>query len=93
VAVHEQRGRRIPTAQFNEFIRTAVTTHPQTEHGRMLKVLYATQASTHPPTFVLFVNDPELVHFSYKRYIENQIRRQFGFEGSGIRLVFRGRAE
>jgi GTP-binding protein len=93
VGVHEQRGRRIPTAQLNEFIRTIVASHPLSERGRVLKVLYATQASIHPPTFVLFVNDPALVHFSYRRYIENQIRREFGFEGSGLRLIFRGRAE
>jgi GTP-binding protein len=93
VAVHEQRGRRIPTAQLNEFIRSIVASHPLSERGRVLKVLYATQASTHPPTFVLFVNDPALVHFSYRRYIENQIRREFGFEGSGLRLIFRGRAD
>jgi GTP-binding protein len=91
VEVHEQRGRRIPTAQFNEFIRGAAAAHPLTDRGRALKILYATQASTHPPTFVLFVNDPTMVHFSYRRYLENQIRRQFGFDGSGIKLIFRGR--
>jgi GTPase len=93
VAVAEERDRRIPTAQVNEFFREAVASHPLNVHGKALKLLYATQASVRPPTFVLFVNDPALVHFSYKRYLENQIRRRFGFEGTGMRLVFRGRSE
>jgi GTPase len=91
--VAEERRRRIPTAQVNEFFRIASTSHPLSERGKQLKVLYATQASTNPPTFVAFVNDPTMVHFSYRRYLENQLRRQFGFEGTGIKLVFRGRTE
>jgi GTPase len=93
VAASEERRRRISTAQVNEFFRSALSSHPLSERGKQLKVLYATQASTNPPTFVIFVNDPAMVHFSYRRYLENQIRRQFGFEGTGLRLVFRGRAE
>jgi GTPase len=91
--VADQRDQRIPTAQVNEFFRDAVASHPLTSHGKMLKLLYATQASVRPPTFVLFVNDPSIVHFSYRRYLENQIRRRFGFEGTGIRIVLRGRSE
>lgn len=91
--VAAERDRRVPTAQANEFFREVAAAHPLTDRGKALKVLYATQASTRPPTFVLFVNDPAIVHFSYRRYLENQIRRRFGFEGSGIRLVFRGRRE
>jgi len=91
--IRVQRARRIPTAEFNEFIRRTVQSHPLSEKGKQLKVMYATQAATHPPTFVLFVNDPAMVHFSYRRYLDNQIRREFGFEGTGIRFVFRGRSE
>jgi GTPase len=61
--------------------------------GRQLKAYYATQAGTRPPTFVFFVNEPKLVHFTYRRYLENQIRQAFGFEGTAIRLVFRKRGE
>ena len=93
VAIADERERRIPTAQVNEFFREAVSSHPLTSRGKMLKLLYATQASVRPPTFVLFVNDPSIVHFSYRRYLENQIRRRFGFEGAGIRIVLRGRGE
>ncbi|MBM2812551.1 MAG: small GTP-binding protein, partial [Chloroflexi bacterium] len=93
LAVAEERKRRIPTAQVNELVRQALAAHPHTERGKLLKVLYVTQASTNPPTFVFFVNDPELVHFSYRRYLENQIRRAFGFDGTGIRTVFRGRGD
>ena len=93
VAAAEERRKRITTAQVNEFFRSAVSSHPLSEKGKQLKVLYATQASTNPPTFVLFVNDPAMVHFSYRRYLENQLRRQFGFEGTGIKLIFRGRTE
>ena len=61
------------------------------EMGKALKILYATQASVRPPTFVFFVNEPELVHFAYRRFLENQLREAFSFEGTPIRLRFRGR--
>ena len=60
--------------------------------NQKLKVLYVTQAAVSPPTFVFFVNNPAIVHFSYERFLENRIRASFGFEGSTVRLVFRGRA-
>jgi GTP-binding protein len=88
-----ERARRIPTAEVNEFMREVFAAHPLNDKGKVLKVFYATQASTHPPTFVIFVNDPGMVHFSYRRHIENQLRRRFGFEGTGLKLVFRGRSE
>src|SRR5438309_1310617 len=66
---------------------------PPTRKGKRLKVLYATQAEATTPTFVFFVNDPELVHFSYRRYLESQLRQVFGFEGTPIRMVFRKRGE
>ena len=93
LAAQAERDKRIPTPKLIEVIREAFTRHPRTEAGKQLKVYYATQASTRPPTFVFFVNEPKLVHFSYQRYLENQIRQAFGFEGTAIRLVFRKRGE
>ena len=61
--------------------------------GRRLKVYYATQVSIKPPTFVLFVNDPDLMHFSYLRYLENNLRKAFGFEGTPIRILLRARKD
>jgi GTPase len=78
----------------NAVIRRALLRHsPPTEGRRQLKVLYATQADVKPPTFVFFVNDPKLAHFSFRRYLENQLREAFGFRGTGIKLIFRGRSE
>lgn len=91
--VAAQRDRRIPTAEVNEFVQKISSAHPFARKGRALKIFYATQASVRPPTFVFFVNEPELVHFAYRRFLENQLRRQYGFEGTGIRLVFRRRGE
>jgi GTP-binding protein len=59
--------------------------------NRLGKILYATQVAVAPPTFVIFVNDPELIHFSYRRYLENRIRDEYGFQGTPIRLIFRAR--
>ena len=64
---------------------------PPSDKGRRLKLYYATQASVQPPTFVIFVNDANLVHFSYERYLENYFRKSFGLEGTPIRLLFRNR--
>ena len=66
---------------------------PTPSKGKRIKLLYVTQAEVDPPTFVFFLNDASLVHFSYRRYMENVIRRRFGFEGTAIRLVFRGRGD
>ncbi|HWP29736.1 MAG TPA: ribosome biogenesis GTPase Der [Chloroflexota bacterium] len=93
LAAAAEYAKRVPTARLNTVIAEAVRAHPLSERGRQLKVLYVTQASTRPPTFVFFVNDPSLLHFSYVRYLENQLRQHFGFEGTCIRLVFRSRHE
>jgi GTP-binding protein len=69
------------------------THHPPAVQGKRLKLLYVTQASTEPPTFIFFVNDPTLVHFSYRRYLENSVRQRWAFEGTAIKLVFKGRQE
>ena len=91
--IYDERQRRIPTAQLNEVVRETVQRHnPPTSQGRALRVFYATQAEVSPPTFVFFVNDPTLNHFSYERYLENRLREAFGFEGTAIRLQFRARS-
>ena len=89
-----QRSVRIPTSELNRILREAMVEHPApSRKGKPLKFLYATQAETKPPTFVVFVNDKELVHFSYERFLENRIRAVYPFEGTPIRLFFRGRGE
>lgn len=90
----ENSGRRITTGLLNDCVREAVTAvPPPADKGRRLKLFYATQAGVHPPTFVLFVNDSQLMHFSYKRYLENYLRKTFGFAGTPIRIVVRERNE
>lgn len=89
-AVYAQTMMRVPTGRLNDVINEAITvTEPPSDKGRRLKIYYATQVSVQPPTFVLFVNDPEILHFSYKRYIENYIRKSFGLTGTPIRIIVR----
>jgi GTP-binding protein len=91
--VHEERFRRIPTGELNRIIHGAIQAHaPPTRHGKRLKITYASQVRSDPPTFLFHVNDPELVHFSYKRYLENRIRAQYSFLGTPLRLSFRRRS-
>jgi len=90
--VAEERYRRVPTAELNRVITDAVRANPPSHvRNRLPKVYYATQAAVAPPTFVVFVNDPELIHFSYRRYLENRIRDAYGFLGTPIRIVLRQR--
>lgn len=92
--VSNQHSMRISTGMLNEVIGEAtLMNQPPSDKGRRLNILYGTQASVKPPTFILFVNDAELLHFSYQRYIENQIRKSFGFEGTPIRFIIRQRNE
>jgi GTP-binding protein len=92
--VQEERLRRIPTGELNRLLHEAVAKHPpKGNHRHRLKFLYATQARTNPPTIVFFVNDSNLIHFSYERYLENQLRDRYGFMGTPLRLVFRSRKE
>ena len=92
LAAQEARLIRIPTSELNRIVQEAVVKHaPPSKSGRRLKFLYATQSSVDPPTFIFFVNDPRLVHFSYKRYLENQLRESYGFTGTPLRLMFRSR--
>ena len=86
------RMTRVTTAQLNRALIDALAEHPPPSSGRRrLQIYYATQAEVNPPTFVFFANDPALIHFSYRRYLENVLRRRFGFNGTAIRLIFRGR--
>jgi GTP-binding protein len=92
VRVAEERYRRVPTGELNRLVMDAVRAHPPSHvRNRLPKIFYATQVGVAPPTFVAFVNDPEIVHFSYKRYLENRIREAYGFLGTPIRLILRRR--
>jgi ribosome-associated GTPase engA len=92
--VAEQQSMRIKTSVLNELIRDAVSVNPPpTKKGKQLKILFVTQVSIIPPTFIIFVNDPELMHFSYLRFLENRLRESFGFEGTPLRLIVRARKE
>jgi len=94
LTVVEERDRRIPTAKLNQVLKDAVQKHPPPSRpGKWMKFYYVTQADVAPPTFVFFCNDPEGLHFSYRRYIENELRAAFGFEGTPIRMSFRSRDE
>ena len=85
---------RIPTGVLNEILTESVAMkQPPSDKGKRLKIYYMTQVSVKPPTFVMFVNDVELTHFSYTRYIENRIRESFGFRGTSIRFINRERKE
>lgn len=91
-AVYEQSCRRVPTGTLNDVVGEAVMANePPSDKGRRLRIYYATQAAVQPPTFVIFVNDEALAHFSYRRYLENYLRKSFGLDGTPIRLFFRNR--
>ncbi len=93
-AVSENHAMRVKTGVLNEIMAEAVTMQqPPNDKGKMLKLYYITQVSVKPPTFVIFVNDKELMHFSYQRYIENQIRETFGFKGTPLHFIIRERKE
>ena len=91
---YAQNSVRISTGTLYDIIAEAVSiTEPPSDKGRRLRIYYGTQPATNPPTFVLFVNDPELMHFSYKRYLENYFRKSFGLTKTPIRLNIRGKAK
>ena len=92
--VAEQNAMRVSTATLNQVINEAIAiVQPPTDKGKRLKILYGTQVSTKPPTFVIFVNNKELFHFSYERYLVNQIRKEFGLEGTPVRIIVREKNE
>ncbi|CUS04930.2 GTPase Der [Candidatus Promineifilum breve] len=92
--VQAARHHRLSTGQLNDLLRDIVVHHPPpTKAGTQLKFYYATQVALAPPTFVFFVNRPEMVHFGYQRYIENRLRERYPFTGTPVRLIFRGRGD
>ena len=92
--VIENNSMRIATGVLNEIVAEAVAMQqPPSDKGKRLKIYYATQAAVRPPTFVVFVNDKKLMHFSYLRYLENRIRETFGFRGTALKFITRERKE
>ena len=92
--VAEQNAMRISTGRLNDMLSYATArVQPPSDKGKRLRIFYMTQASTKPPTFVVFVNEKELFHFSYQRYLENQIRETFHLDGTPIRMIVRERGE
>jgi len=91
LSIQAEREKRVPTAQLNNFVEQVQQRHVPTSRGKALRIYYATQAGVRPPTFVFFVNDPRLVHFSYVRHLENELRRSFSFRGTPIRITIRGK--
>ncbi len=92
--VYAQAGKRVPTGLLNELVGEAqLNLQPPMEGGRRLKIFYATQQGVFPPTFILFVNDPQLMHFAYNRYLENQLRKAFQFTGTPLRFILRERGK
>lgn len=91
--IHENRNRRVQSSVLNNVLMDAVAMNPTpTDKGRRLKIYYMTQVAVNPPTFVVFVNDVELMHFSYERFLENQLRESFYFEGTPIHVITRTRS-
>ena len=92
--VASQNAMRVPTSMLNQVLNEAIAlVQPPTDKGKRLKIFYMTQPSTKPPTFVVFCNDKDLFHFSYQRYLINQIRKEFGMQGTPIRLIIREKSE
>ena len=92
--VAENHAMRVATGVLNEIMAEAVAMQqPPSDKGRRLKLFYITQVAVKPPTFVIFVNDKELMHFSYVRYLENKIRDTFGFKGTSLKFIIRERQE
>ena len=93
-AVVENQTLRIQTGVLNEILTEAMAMQqPPSDRGKRLKIFYMTQVAVRPPTFVIFVNDRELMHFSYTRYLENRIREAFGFGGTPLKFIVRERGE
>ena len=92
--IYQERLKRLSTAVVNSVVQQAIAAHGLPRKGnRQLKILYATQTEVNPPTFVFFVNDRRLMHFSYQRYLENRLRQAFGFAGTPVRFIFKTRGE
>lgn len=94
VSIEEESRKRISTSELNRFMETVVNHRPPThDTGKHIRIFYITQAAVKPPTFIFFCNQPALINENYRRYLNNQIREMFSFEGVGIKLIFKGRKE
>ncbi len=94
ISVFEESRRRIPTGKLNEFFEKIIAKTPPThKSGKHIKIYYVTQQAVNPPTFIFFTNDPSLIPIHYKRFLKNQIREEFKFEGATIKLIFRGKTD
>jgi len=94
VTIMDERNKRIGTAQLNAFMKKIINKHIPTGTSRIKpKIFYITQSGTNPPEFVVFVNDATALHFSYRRYLENEIRKEYGFVGTAIHVVYRSRSD
>ena len=92
--VASQNAMRISTGMLNQVLNEAIAiVQPPTDKGKRLKIYYMTQATTKPPTFIVFVNNKDIFHFSYERYLINQIRKEFGLQGTPIRMIARQKGE
>ena len=92
--VYNQNCMRVTTGMLNDVLNDAITrVQPPSDKGRRLKIYYMTEIGTKPPTFVIFCNDAELFHFSYQRYIENQLREVFGFRGTPVKIIVRQKGD
>jgi GTP-binding protein len=90
--VQEERLARLTTGVLNRILQHAQDLHAPTQAGQAIKIYYGTQVRSDPPTFLLYCNNPKLAHFSYQRFIENQLRKEYPFTGTPIRLVFKARS-
>jgi GTP-binding protein len=95
LAIADERRKRVPTSQLNALLRQALFEHPPSsiKVGAHLRIYYATQPQVNPPVFLFFANDSKMIHWGYARYLENRLREKFGYIGTPIKIVFRGRAE
>ena len=95
LAIADERRKRVPTSQLNALLRQALFEHPPSsiKVGAHLRIYYATQPQVNPPVFLFFANDSKMIHWGYARYLENRLREKFGYVGTPIKIVFRGRAE
>jgi GTPase len=91
--VVEARRHRLSTSELNQLLHEAYDAiSPPNKQGRYLRIYYGTQVGNDPPTFVIFVNDPEMIHFSYERYLENRVREKFTFLGTPLKFIFRSKS-
>jgi GTP-binding protein len=94
VKIEEESEKRIPTSEINRFLETVIGRRPPTHpSGKHVKIYYITQAAVKPPTFIFFCNVPALITENYRKFIHNQIRETFSFEGVSIKLIFKGRSK